>query len=223
MKMEHPAAQEIFHTLHPNLLIGIYRALNLLLTNSVAGARRADEPIGFYEFGVYQGFSLWYANNLAREMGLNCEFHGFDSFEGLPPSSVDIHRNWSPGSYACSLELVEESLKKWGMPLKYHLHKGWYSKDLFSKVRGQHALPTAGVALIDCDLFESAREVLSFMDTIMAKNTILLFDDYNAFGADPNHGERKALAEFESARPGFRKEHLFSFGPYGEAFCVVAV
>ncbi len=215
-----PAAQAVFHTLHPNLLIGIYRAMRILSHRHGSGAMRPGETAGFYEFGLYQGFSFWYANNLAHEMGLSMEFHGFDSFQGLPPSEVDIHRNWSPGSYACSLEQVQDSLAKWRMPLGFHLHQGWYSKAFFSEVAGRHALPVPAIALIDCDLYESAREVLSFLDAIMAKDTILMFDDYNAFGGDPNHGERKALAEFESSHPRFRKEPLFTFGPYGEAFQV---
>jgi ABC-type amino acid transport substrate-binding protein len=77
----------VFATLHPNLLIGVHRALSLL-------AARSQTTGGYFEFGLYQGFSFWFANNLAKEMGLKLEFHGFDSFEGLPPSEVDLHRNW---------------------------------------------------------------------------------------------------------------------------------
>jgi hypothetical protein len=219
MSANPPLAQQIFQTLHPNLLIGLYRAMELISSRQKPPA--SGTKIGFYEFGLYQGFSFWYANNLANEMGLNVECHGFDSFEGLPPSTVDIHRNWTPGSYACSLEQVKDSLAKWGMPLEFHLHKGWYSKEYFSRVQEQFSLPPPGIALIDCDIYESAREVLLFLDQILVRNTILLFDDYNAFGKDPNHGERKALAEYESSHPRFRKEHLFSFGPWGEAFQVV--
>jgi len=80
-------------TLHPNLLIGMYRALGHLAANGQVSG-------GHYEFGLYRGFSFWYANNLANDMGINLEFHGSDTFEGLPPSEVDIHRNWQPGSYA---------------------------------------------------------------------------------------------------------------------------
>ncbi len=214
-----PPARNVFHTLHPNLLIGLYRAMETLSTLRAGPAQ--PEEIGFYEFGMYQGFSFWYANNLAHEMGLKMEFHGFDSFQGLPQSVVDIHRNWSAGSYACSLEQVQDSLAKWGMPLRYHLHQGWYSQELFTKISERHSLPVPGIILIDCDLYESAREVLAFLDSVMTSNTILMFDDYNAFGGDPNHGERKALAEFESSHPGFRKERLFAFGPYGEAFRVI--
>ena len=224
MEQKPVASPDIFQTLHPNLLIGVYRAMQLLATETAGKLPVAPgAPIGLYEFGLYQGFSFWYANNLAKEMGLNLEFHGFDSFEGLPPSDVDIHRNWTPGSYACSLEQVENSFAKWGMPLPYHLHKGWFSPELFARIRQSHALPVPGIVLVDSDIYESAREVLAFVGTFMVKDTILLFDDFNAFRGDPNHGERKALAEFEATHPTFRKKHLYSFGPYGEAFLVEAL
>lgn len=145
MKLAQPAQQEISHTLHPNFLTRLYRAMSLLSAGLAPGGQRADEPIGFYEFGMYH---------------------------------------------------VQESLSKWGMPLKYNR---WFSQELFSKVCEQHALRMPAIAFI------------------------LLFDDYNAFGRDPNHRERKALAEFEAPHPRFRKKHLLSFGPYGEAFQIVAV
>ena len=92
---------EAFATLHPNLLIGIHRALiRLAAQGQVSGG-------GYYEFGLYRGFSFWYACNLAHDLGLKLNFHGFDSFEGLPPSEIDNHRNWQPclPSKFCRLNL----------------------------------------------------------------------------------------------------------------------
>ena len=205
-----------FATLHPNLLIGIHRALGRL-------AARGQTSGGYFEFGLYRGFSFWFANNLAKEMGLSLEFHGFDSFEGLPPSKVDIHRNWQPGNYACSLDQVKSSLKQWGMPQPYTLHKGWYSAPYFAQIEKQHPLPVPAIAVIDSDLYESATEVLQMLHPRLRVGTILLFDDFNAFAGDANHGERRALREFEGTYPTFRKTSLFSFGPYGEAFEVTAL
>lgn len=207
---------EAFATAHPNLLIGVQRALARL-------AARGMTSGGYFEFGLYRGFSFWFANNLAKELGLELEFHGFDSFEGLPPSEVDLHRNWQPGSYACSLEQVEAQYAKWGMPLPYTLHKGWYSPELFADIDQRFELPCPAIAVVDSDLYESAVEVMRMLAPRLRVGTILLFDDYNAFGGDPDHGERRAMRDFEQAHPRFRKEHLFSFGPWGEAFEVTAI
>lgn len=156
-------------------------------------------------------------------LGLKLNFHGFDSFEGLPPSEVDIHRNWQPGSYACGLDQVRFWLEQWKMPLPYSLHKGFYSAELFAGIENLHELPTAAIAVIDSDLYESATEVLRMLRPRLDVGTILLFDDFNAFAGDNSHGERRALSEFESNHPSFRKFHLFSFGTYGEAFEVASL
>ena len=205
-----------FATLHPNLVIGIHRALKALAEKNIAVG-------GYFEFGLYSGFSFWFANNLAQEMGLELDFHGFDSFEGLPASEVDVHRNWAPGSYACSFEQVRSSLEKWGMPLAYTLHKGWFSESFFTEINQRHKLPTPSIAIIDSDLYESATEVLKMLDPMLRIGTILLFDDFNAFSSDPNHGERRALQEFQDTHPSFQLKTMFSFGPYGKAFEVTAV
>lgn len=64
----------ICHTASP-LLIGIHRALSSL-------AARGQFNGGYYEFGLYRGFSFWFANNLAHDLGLRLDFHGFDSLRG---------------------------------------------------------------------------------------------------------------------------------------------
>jgi len=208
---------ESFATLHPPLLIGIHKAMmRMERSGQVSGG-------GYYEFGVYRGFSFWFANNLAKSMGLDYEFHGFDSFEGLPPSKVDSHRHWQPGNYACDLDQVNFWMERWKMPLPYRLHKGWYSTEFFSEIEKHNQLPNVRIALIDCDLYESAVEVLRMLRPRLAVGTIILFDDFNAFAGDDNHGERRALREFESSVPSFEKSHLFSFGPWGEAFEVTAI
>lgn len=205
-----------FAPLHPNLLIGIHRALNLL-------SARGQTSGGYFEFGLYSGFSFWFANNLANEFALKLEFHGFDSFAGLPESEVDIHRNWQPGNYACTLEQVTSSLDKWQMPLPYALHQGWYSRPFFEEIERKHHLPDPIVVVIDCDLYESTREVLQMLRPLLRPGTLMLFDDFNAFACDPSHGERRAFREFEVLHSAFQKAHMFSFGAYGEAFEVAAI
>lgn len=201
-----------FTTLHPNLLIGIHQAFEYMKGKGVTEG-------AVYEFGVFRGFSFWFANQLAAQFHFDFESYGFDSFEGLPPSNVDFHRNWKPGSYACTKEAVEENLHKWGMPLPYVLHKGYFSEALFDAFEASHPAKTCRLAIIDSDLYESAVEVLHYLaKKIQTEPIIVLFDDFNAFGGDPNHGERKALAEFTSTQAQFSFSPLFSFGQYGQAF-----
>lgn len=201
-----------FATLHPNLLMAIHRSFQMQSKRNIQGS--------YLEFGLYSKFSFWFANNLAHEMNLQMDFHGYDSFEGLPKSTVDIHRNWMPGNYACTKEQCELSFEKWGMPNAYSLHKGWYSKEFFM---GVPPPSSASVVVIDSDIYESAVEVLNYIKEFIKIGTILLFDDFNAFAGDINHGERRALREFESINPSFQKGHMWKFGPYGEAFEVISL
>jgi hypothetical protein len=54
----------------------------------------------------------------------------------------------------------------------------------------------------------------------LVPGSILIFDDYNDFNRSDEHGERKALREFE-ARTGMEKEALFELGRECAGFRVV--
>ena len=90
-------------------------------------------------------------------------------------------------------------------------------------MKGATDSPPPLIAVIDSDLYESAAEVLQMLRPKVRIGMLILFDDFNAFAGDPNHGERRAIREFEAANPTFRKSQLFSFGLYGEAFEVTSI
>ena len=46
---------------------------------------------GYYEFGLFRGFSFWYAEQVSREYtDASFRLLGFDSFEGLPQPQLDV-------------------------------------------------------------------------------------------------------------------------------------
>lgn len=210
-----------FSPLHPNLLLAIYSALS----EYKAAVRTSSVQKKYYlEFGVYSGFSFWFAVNIAHKLGISdLDFHGFDSFEGLPDSLVDKHKNWEKGSYACPKEIAIEYLKKYGMPKKYILHKGWFSEEFLSKKVPFDGNSFAAIVVIDCDVYESAKVVLNYILPFLGEGSVILFDDYNAFSKDPNHGERKAFIEFVSENSNLLFEHISKIGQYGEAFKVKSI
>jgi len=59
---------------------------------------------GYYEFGLFKGFSLWFAERISHDyVGSDFHSYGFDSFEGLPDTKVDkLDLFWSKGEYAAS-------------------------------------------------------------------------------------------------------------------------
>jgi hypothetical protein len=92
------------------------------------------------------------------------------------------------------------------------LVEGWYEDTLVPQTR------TDSVCVVDCDLYESARRVLEFVEPLLVDGSILLFDDWNAYHRDPNKGERRAFAELLERRPDIRAEPFMEFPGQGQGF-----
>jgi hypothetical protein len=214
-----------FYTMSPDVLVAIVKAFNLQ-KQSAAGGRDLLDGHAYYEFGMYKGFSFWFAEQIAREYtDPNFRFLGFDSFQGLPQPELDVEaRVFDKGDFEGSYEVVTGNLQKYKADLtRMRLYKGFYSKHLFDQLRKKEQFPPVSICLIDVDLYESCVPVLEFIKEYLVEGSILLFDDYNQLGANDNAGERRALIEFEKRNPRFKKEHLFDYGWEGVAFRVVSL
>jgi hypothetical protein len=214
---------QFFYTLSPMLLTGIHKAFNMQQEQIATGGKNLLEGHGYYEFGLFRGFSFWFSEQISREIvGDAFNYYGFDSFEGLPQTEIDSEEEfWAEGNYSASYEFVMGKLKANGSDLsKVRLYKGFYSKEYFESLQTDQFLPIS-ICVIDSDIYESCVDVLEFIKSYIVPGSIILFDDYNAFDKDDDHGERRALREFESRNPSFRKEHLFDFGWHGVAFRVL--
>jgi O-methyltransferase len=71
------------------------------------------------------------------------------------------------------------------------------------------ALLPVAVAYVDCDYHESAKSVLDFLSSRLSHGSVLVFDDWDAYYADPMRGERRAFDEFREASEG-----RLSFEPF---------
>jgi len=201
-----------FYSLSPDLLVGLVLAFD---------HQSLFEGHAYYEFGLFRGFSLWFAEQLARKKAPK-EFllYGFDSFEGLPETAVDAGF-YREGEFCAGYELVRENLSKYGADWdRIKLFRGFYSRSLFSAFRNQEKFRPVSIAVIDVDIYESCVLVLEFLRPYIVPGSILIFDDYNDMGRSDEHGERKALMEFE-ARTGMEKELLFELGRECAGFRVV--
>jgi O-methyltransferase len=178
---------------------------------------------GYFEFGVFKGYTFWYAQDLARKHGLErMQFYGFDSFTGLPPvrgRDQTPHDEFYEGQYACSKETVVTNLNAKGVDWsRTHLVEGYFEHSLNDQLKAQLRQRPIAIALIDCDLYESTAVVLHFIDDLIADGTILLFDDWNCFNADDERGQRKAFADFLERNRHLSAQAVFSYGPYGQVF-----
>jgi hypothetical protein len=176
----------------------------------------------YYEFGLYRGYTFWFAQQSARRFSLDSmNFWGFDSFCGLPPiTGIDSQSpEFKSGDYSCDRVTVERNLDRYGVDWpRTHLIDGFFDKSLVPELKVQLGMKSCSVALIDCDLYSSTVPVLSFLADLLQPASIVLFDDYNCFGASEDMGERKAFREFLAHHPEWKAEPFIRFGWHGEGF-----
>ena len=152
------------------------------------------------EFGVYKGISITILADVLKDKTL----YGFDSFEGLPET-------WRPGFEKGVFALNSLPL----VPSNVSLVKGLFEETLPQFLK-EHQGPVAFLH-VDCDLYSSARCVLSALADRIVPGTIILFDEfYNYVGWE--HGEYKAFSEFIASTG-----KSFSYLGYGQEQVAVII
>lgn len=147
-----------------------------------------QELIRVYEFGVYNGGSL---SEFCPALP-NATIFAFDSFMGLPSDWTGTHTR--AGYFNLNGE-VPNSLKNMSPNLK--LVVGWYTDTLpnFHDNYPEERDNFIHLIHIDCDIYNSVKEVLDFVSTKVASCTLILFDEYFGYPNWRQH-EFKAFQEF---------------------------
>lgn len=200
----------------------VQQAFDIAIKNGVAD--KGD----YYEFGIFKGFTFWNAQQKANDEKLGkMRFFGFDSFAGLPViEGLDVTDNeeFYEGQYNCSKDNVQKNLDAKGVDWdRTHLIEGYFDVSLNDKTKKELKAKKVSIALIDCDLYSSTVDVLNFLDGMLMKGSVLMFDDWNCFNKDDEKGQRKAFAEFKQKHKGFAVEELYPYGPHGQVFQVTAL
>jgi hypothetical protein len=186
------------------------------------------------EFGVLGGWSARIFAEIMRDIFNLNNLHLFDSFEGLPEYDSVIDRDsYEIGGrniWSDKMRFPDAFLAQFGQPHYWHIrdrlsevirpdriviHKGFYAETL-----KQGLGLIASVVHLDCDLYQSALEVLWGLFTMGAlqDGTVLLFDDWNCNRANPAYGERRAWREFLEGQQRFTTSYWYSYGYNGAAF-----
>jgi len=180
----------------------------------------------YLEFGVWQGDTFASAVATSRHDPRldGMRFHAFDSFEGLPaPEGKDAEgfAHFREGQYAVPRDTFERTLKKAHVDTsRVTVTEGWFDTTLTVDTREELALERAAVVWVDCDLYESTVPVLPFIRPLLQDGTVLIFDDWYCFRADPAKGEQRAVAEWLEREPSVRLIEYRNFGWAGKAFVV---
>ncbi len=165
----------------------LYKSVSRLKFNSVLSDIAS---LSVYEFGVYRAETMKMTEDLldAYKIPYHRMF-GLDSFEGLPHEAPGIphHHVFSPGAFNDIPFLF---------PVKGKLIKCWFG-DLTATDAAQHDMTAAKLVHIDCDLYISARQALTFMfeNRLIVPGTIICYDEFKSTPKLSEGGESKAHRE----------------------------
>lgn len=176
----------------------------------------------YLEFGVYQGTEFIHAHHRARELMPWMRFFAFDSFEGLPEiAGLDADGEFYSGQFECSQEQFERRLRDNNVDMeRIRIVPGWFDESLTDQTKKEHELQIASVVFIDCDLYRSAVPVLEFLTSLIRQGSILLFDDWYNFKADPKKGVQRATNDWLASNQHVKLERWFPFCHHGQSFIV---
>lgn len=200
------------------------------LTKAFEFIYKSETDGGYFEFGVYQGVSLvralkanknWQSKTNRSHVN---KFYGFDSFEGLPVFESDDHLAGYGVFYEgqfndTSIEIVRRNISKDNHSLEnVHLFPGLFS-DSLSNEKNLHKIGDNVVAIahIDCDLYNSAKDCLQFVDGRLADGAIVLFDDWFCYRGRPDRGVNKAFKDWIEVS-SYTATEYFNYSWAGKAF-----
>lgn len=189
------------------------RAFRCLAFNGIGG--------DYAEFGCWGATTFRLAWAAAKVAEHPAHFWAFDSFAGLPNTGEpsDAHPQWIPGTMATPVEAFRRICTNGGIPADaFTVVAGFYETSLRADMDGPR--PThVSLAYIDCDLYSSTQEVLTFLQSRLQPGSILAFDDYYCYSPDGPSGERLAAAEH--FRDGdWQLVPYVQFGWHGMSFVV---
>lgn len=178
----------------------------------------------YLEFGVWRGRTFSAACYLAKTRALSMNFYGFDSFCGLPNNNeLDAAgRQWfKEGVYNYSEHQFLKNVRRTGADMKRVTSvPGWFEHSLRADNPRLANLHKAALLWVDCDLYSSTCDVLNFVTRYMQYGTLMLFDDWFAFRADPNAGQQRAFREWLQRNPNLSAVELMRWGWNGNSFVI---
>lgn len=126
-------------------------------------ARHAGKGL-VLEFGVYLGRSLKMLSELMETNNVAADFHGFDSFQGLP-------EDWMPGEPKGAYSTRGKTPDH----VDATFHVGWFDETLERFEVGDRRV---ALVHLDCDLYSSTKTVLDALGPKLEKGAVLVFDDF---------------------------------------------
>jgi hypothetical protein len=177
----------------------------------------------YAEFGCWSGNTFSMAFHESRRAGLSCKLWAFDSFQGLPASSIpeDRHPRWTANAMCMNLEEFHSTAKRRGIPRSvYEVIPGYYDTTLTSGTQNGNMPARISLAYIDCDMYSSTMSVLRFLLPALQNGMIIAFDDYFCYAKDGISGEKRACGETFDTNLEWRLVPYLQYGWHALSFLV---
>lgn len=172
---------------HPALAV-VLGELEKVLQSSVAG--------DIAEFGCYIGTTSLFVRRLLDAHDSSKVFHVYDSFQGLPPKSMQdnspVGADFKAGELKVSKKQFLEQFRKGGLRAPV-THKGWFGQLTASDVPEQLAF-----AFLDGDFYGSIIDSLRLVYPRMQPGSTITIDDA---GREALPGVDRAIADFFQDKP----------------------
>ncbi len=136
------------------------------------------------EFGVWNGNNLLSIKKIVDFFKLKKKIYGYDHFNGMPSSSKDYRRN----NFAGDIKLVKYFINFFKLKNIFLI-----KDDIKNLNRHKHKFKKLSLVYIDCDLYETTKNILNILSPKIQKGGLIVFDEGNKGN---NSGETKALKEF---------------------------
>lgn len=152
------------------------------------------------ECGVASGSNFAQMIKASIDSGIDREYYGFDSFQGIPYAGVHdatqpgigdkdmdkIGLLESSGITVHSKQSVIENLSNWGVYSdKVHLVEGWFQDTL-----PKNKIKSISVLRLDGDLYDSTYIALKYLYPKVEKGGLIIIDDWQLIGC------RKAVMDY---------------------------
>jgi O-methyltransferase len=160
-------------------------------------------PGDYLEFGVFSGSSLRHAMRCQQRFDSlsphPVRFFGFDSFQGFGEvSAEDSHPAFRDQNFVADSSQVRKSLERMGTGQEWTLVEGFFEQTL-SEGPQEQGITAARVVFIDCDLYESASQALSYCAPILQPGSFIVLDDFFGYRGRRDRGVCRAFDEVVEA------------------------
>ena len=211
---------KLLNMIHPSMEHNIEKFL--MIKKALFFCELEEIEGSYFEFGVYEGSSLFSAVNFHCKMKSKFQrnFFGFDSFEdGFKYySPEDIHPFFQEGDFSCSYAKV---VKRFANYSNVKLMKGLFEETIDGKSPIELFKESkCAVAFIDCDLMHPTIIALNFIKPILQKGTVLIIDDYWAYRGSQKKGTCGGLNYFIDNNPGIIIRPYVAYGHGGMSFII---